>query len=379
MTITAINRFPFRLPFAGSFKTAQGELAGREGLILQVATGAGLVGLGEATPLPEFGGGRLPDVLQLLEKLTPDLIGLTPEAAGQYVEQLLGEAGPGRAALACALDTALCDLLAQQAGLPLYRWLLAANPAFWPERVPVNATVGAATTGAAIEVARLAVRQGFSHIKLKVGLTTSIEAEIERIRQVRTAIGPACGLRLDANGGWSVQTAIEILNRVAEFNIELVEQPVAAADLAGLAAVRQATSLKIAADEPVISLKAARQIVEMKAADLLVIKPMVVGGLRPARRIIEMANSAGVECFVTTSIDSGVGIMAALHLAATLPGPIRPCGLATAALLAGTLVENLPEVQAGFVPLPRQAGLGVRLNFKELDQFRFQPQDGDAS
>ena len=95
---------------------------------------------------------------------------------------------------------------------------------------------------------------------------------------------------------------------------------------------------------------------------MLVIKPMVVGGVRPARRIAEMANAAGVAAVVTTTIDGGIGVAAALHLAATLPPDGPACGLATASLLAGDIVAGAPAVREGRMTLPWGSGLGVTLD-----------------
>ena len=107
----------------------------------------------------------------------------------------------------------------------------------------------------------------------------------------------------------------------SRFGLEFVEQPVAARDLEGLAAVQMAVGTPIAADESVTGAATRRkQSSRASAASLLVIKPMVVGGLRPAMEIINLALAGAVEPVVTTTIDSGVGIAAALHLAATFEG-----------------------------------------------------------
>ena len=381
MLIKELSWTPFRLPFADRFNTARGQLKVREGIILKIETEEGLIGLGEGSPLPEYGGGRLPEVIALLAELKPRLIGADLKHADDEIMRLLDEPGFGHTATACALDTAVCDILSQRDQLPLFLWLRRTKPGYsrnWDslvKRIPVNATISAVATRDAIEAAQRAVRHGFEYIKLKVGVEANNEQEIERIRAVRASLESTVRLRLDANGAWEVEQAVEIINALEDLQIELVEQPVALANIAGLATVREAVKVKIAADEPVTSMTAARQIIEHKAADLLVIKPMTVGGLRPARQIIELATKAGLESYVTTSFDSGVGIMAALHLAATLPVPIRPCGLATASLLAGTLIKNLPPVEWGEMLLPTGNGLGVELDQAQLEQFKLETRD----
>jgi o-succinylbenzoate synthase len=366
MKITGLKWFPYRLPFAGAFGTAQAALKVREGFIVRLETGPGLIGLGDAAPLPEFGDGGPADVERWLAELVPELAGQTLAAVGPVVSRLLEVGGPGAAATAFALETAAFDVLAQAAGLPLCSWLAAKSGKLSQTvsfSVPVNATIGQPDTAAACEAASQAVASGFGCVKLKVGMETSVAGEVERVEKIRQAIGPDVRLRLDANGGWTVPQALETLAALAQFDLELVEQPVAASNLEGLARVRRAARMPVAADEPVKSLEAARNIIRAGAADWLVIKPMVVGGLEAGLEIIKLAHAAGVGCFVTTTIDSAVGIAAALHLAANLPAPLPYCGLATASLLTGPLVENAIPVVAGQMQVPRKPGLGIELPF----------------
>jgi o-succinylbenzoate synthase len=363
MNIRSASWMPFRLPVVGAFTTAHGPIQVREGAILHLTAHDGLIGLGEAAPLPAFGGSTLDDALTVLGELGPHLPSLDLDAAE---ELLVGMdlARPGAAAVACALDTALCDLRARAAGLPLAALL--GEPR---APVPVNATIGAPDDGDACQAARSAVAAGFTCVKLKVGLGPTRAAEIARIAALRAAIGPDIRLRIDANGSWDVATAIAILNAVESHRLELVEQPVAAADLAGMARVRSAVATLIAADESVAGPEQARAVIAAGAADILVVKPMLAGGPRRAREVIALAHAAGLRALVTTTIDSGVGTTMALHLAATLPAPSLACGLATAPLLAGDLLARPLAIHDGSMPLPSAPGLGVTLDERQLARY----------
>lgn len=366
MKITALKWFPYRLPFAQPFGTARSDLKVREGFILRLETDAGLVGWGDAAPLPEFGGGLVRDVAGLLAGLAPQLTGKPSDAVGPVADRLLESGGPGVAATAFAIETAAFDVQAQAAGRPLSDWLAAnfgASSQTASPVVPVNATIGQPDNQAAAHAARQAVASGFGCVKLKVGMATGVAGEVERVGKVREAIGPATKLRLDTNGGWNVPQALETLAALEPFDLELVEQPVAAPDIEGLGQVRRSARVPIAADEPVTGLEAASNIIRAGAADFLVVKPMVVGGLRAGLAIIDLARSVGVGCIVTTTIDSAVGIAAALHLAANLPAPLPYCGLATASLLTGPLVENALPVINGQIQVPSKPGLGIDLVF----------------
>jgi L-alanine-DL-glutamate epimerase-like enolase superfamily enzyme len=205
-------------------------------------------------------------------------------------------------------------------------------------------------------------------VKLKVGLGPSLAAERERVAIVRRAIGPGVQLRLDANGAWDPDTAIEALCALREYDLELVEQPVPPGNLAAMRRVREAAGVPIAADEDVTDLEAAERVLATGAARLLVVKPMVVGGLVAARRIATLARAYGGGAILTTTIDSGIATAGALHLAVTLPDDGHAFGLATAELLAADIIDSTLAVRGGEIALPAGAGLGVGLDEKELER-----------
>lgn len=373
MSIRGLRWSPYRIPLTGEFTTAHGRTAAREGLILWLETDAGVTGLGEAAPLAELGGGSVHDAAALLAELARRLIGIDCEDLPELLDSEL-TARPGGAAVACGLDTAALDALARGRGVPLARLLVDDAAGV----VPVNATVATPSVDGAVAAARRAVEAGFGTVKLKVAVVGSPAAEEERVAAVRAAIGRGVRLRLDANGAWTPEEAFAALRRLVRYDLELVEQPVPAADLAGLARVRRAVDVPIAADEAATTLDAVRRIIATGAADAIVVKPMVAGGLRPARRIIEEAVDAGLRVVVTTTIDAGVGVAAALHLAATLPRPIPACGLATAGLLVTDLLARPPRVEQGTMPLPAAPGLGVGLDATLLGRFALEaPLDGE--
>jgi O-succinylbenzoate synthase len=113
--------------------------------------------------------------------------------------------------------------------------------------------------------------------------------------------------------------------------------------------VQEAVSTPIAADEDLTDLDAARRILQTGAAQVLILKPMMVGGLQPARQIMKLAQAAGAAVVVTTTLDAGVGTAAALHLAATLPQESPACGLATGTLLTSDLLVRSPTVCNGWM------------------------------
>lgn len=364
MKVRAIRWTPFRIPFAAGFTTATGEMTAREGVLLQLMTEDGITGMGEGSPLPAFGGGTVADVLAVLWDHAPALNGADLASVPGIVAAFPRDRS-GAAAAYCALDVAAWDALGRSRRVRVASLL---GGSVSPS-VPVNAAVGAPASEAAATAARAAVEAGFRTVKLKVGLAGSPEAEAERVAAVREAIGPETGLRLDANGAWIEDEAIETIRRLEAFRPQYIEQPVPVSDPAALARVRHAVRVPVAADEAVTDLEAVKALIGAAAADVLIVKPMAVGGLEPARTIVELGTLAGLRVVVTTTIDTGIGVAAALHLAATLPRPIPACGLATGPLLASDLLMEPLLVRDGEMTLPAGPGLGVMLDKEQLARY----------
>jgi o-succinylbenzoate synthase len=198
-------------------------------------------------------------------------------------------------------------------------------------RVPVNAVIGALPPAEAAALATEAVGQGMGTVKVKVGDAD----DIDRVAQVRNAIGPGIRLRVDANGAWDVDRAVDRLGALGRYDLELAEQPVAT--LADLARLRRRTDIRLAADECVRSLDDARRLAALQAADVLVVKVQPLGGVRAALAVVE---AAGIPAIVTSMLETSVGLAAGLALAAALPELPFACGLATATLLAADITDD---------------------------------------
>ena len=360
MRVIQVAWLPYRIPYAATFTTTHGSEQTRLGAVIRITADDGRVGLGEAAPLPAFGGGTLEDTLAQIAQLAVGVAGQNLDAALALLDRI-DYAEAGMSAAACGFDTALLDLKAQTAGLPLAQ-LLAPDAA---AAVPVNATIGALDTDAACRVAGQAAQAGILCVKLKVGVMSTHAAELARIAAVRATISADMHLRIDANAAWDVPEAIAIIRAAERYQLELVEQPCAVDDLAGMAQIRKSVHTPIAADESVGGPQQAAQVIAASAADVLVIKPMMAGGLRRARAIIVQAQLAGLQALVTTTIDAGVGVAAALHLAATLPTPLA-CGLATGRLLVGDLLVQPIIVRNGALYVPDQPGLGVCIDERQV-------------
>lgn len=355
MKVARVTWQKVRVPFVRSFSTAHGRLACREGLLLTLVADNGLIGWGEASPWPLFGHGGVADAARVVSAVAPRFIGLPVEDLPEALLNL-NPAHPGAAAAWCGFDLAAHDLLGRIRGRTVAEMLGGAR-----RRISVNAVIGGDAPEAAATAARAAMSAGFGCIKVKVAMG-SVDDDEARVAAVRDAVGTGVLLRLDANGGWTRGVAIEAITRLERYNLDLIEQPVSADDLTGMGHVRRSVATPIAADEAVRDLADARRIIDADAADVLVVKPMVVGGLRTGRAILDLATAAGMGALVTTTIDFGIGVAGAMHLAACLPPSARSCGLATAGFLVSDLTSGQPRVHGGAMEITSVPGLGVTVD-----------------
>jgi len=368
MRITSIAFARYRIPFVTPYETAHGRVTHRVGNIVRALTDVGVEGLGEAAldpSAPESASDAIETHLRALGlHVVQDAVRLD-EAMEKYLQ-----GDEAMRAANCAIETAIADAGSRWAGVPLRTMLSGRDPsATGITGVPINATIAHRRTEEAASAALLARASGFGTIKLKVGMESSIPSpqagrgqgvgsEVARVRTIREVIGPDMTLRLDANGAWDEATAIEAIRALEPFDIELIEQPVA--DIDALARVREAVTMRVAADESVSDFAAAERAIH--AADIIVLKPMRLGGPTVARYLAQYANGSGLDTFVTTTIDTGIGTAMALQVAAALPDAGLAHGLATASLLESDLLVTPLQVERGVMRLPTGPGLGVELD-----------------
>jgi O-succinylbenzoate synthase len=181
-------------------------------------------------------------------------------------------------------------------------------------------------------VAAAAAAAGFGTLKVKVGQDNDDEA---RVSAVRAAVGPGVHLRLDANGAWGVEEAVERIGRLALLDLEFVEQPVRTLD--ELAELRRRVSVALAADESVRTVADARRLAAIGAADALVVKVQCLGGIAAA---MALAEEAQVPVIVSSLYETSIGLAAGLAMAAAVSELPYACGLGAAELLAGDVVAD---------------------------------------
>lgn len=344
---------PFSLDLADPLETADGTIEARDGFLIRLIDQGNEtpdsaddfpVGYGEATPLPGWTE-SIEDCKQALERAR-DAIREGPSEALEAVDR--------QVAARHGLALAIADLQATREATPLYRYL---GQGPMVGRVPVNATIGDGSPAETVDAALSVVDRGFRCCKLKVGLRTVAE-DVERVRRVREAVGPGVELRADANEAWTYEEATSALDEFANLGVSMLEQPLPGGALEGHADLRTHSSgVSIALDEGLLE-HGVDAICDAGAADVVVLKPMALGGIDIARKVAAWLAELDVTPLVTTTIDGVVARTGAVHLAAAIPN-VPACGLATADLLATDLGRDPVLLEKGSAVVPQTKGLGV--------------------
>ncbi len=320
---------PITLDLRTPFRIAHGVSRQRFNVLAHIDEG-----VGEGAVVPYYGDtqqGLLDYLARAVDRLGDDPF---------LIEDILERLPPGPLAAKAAIDIALHDLIGKRLGQPLYR-LLGLNPG----RLPLTSFTIAMDEPAVM--AQRAAESDLPIIKIKLG-SDHDEAMVAAIRGATAA-----KLRVDANAGWSREQAAHLIPRLKPYDIEFVEQPLAADDVEGLRWLKQQHfGVPIFADE---SIKTSRDIARhADAIDGVVIKLMKTGGLREALRAIHIARAHGLQIMLSCMVETSVGVTAAAHLApvcdyADLDGPL--------------LIANDPYRGVRFdgaqLILPDRPGLGV--------------------
>ncbi|VAX07455.1 O-succinylbenzoate synthase [hydrothermal vent metagenome] len=348
--ITRANWQPYCLPLRQPWQTAKAEFSQRRGWLIQLHDEAGHVGLGDCAPLPEAGT----ESWQQAETQLAERLPLFRRAEPELLLAELDACQPTPAAR-CGLEMALVDLLAQQKNISVAKWLNADAR----DSVAVNQNAGTLT-----KILSSGQHYQSGIVKLKVGL----EAVAEELAQLRTLVQryPDLRFRLDANQAWNPAEAEQFIRACAALpsaSIESIEEPLmdpgVNSSLDSLADLQTLAAFPLALDESLVSLETSRWLSSLSLRRV-VLKPMREGGILRVKELAEAAQSAAIECVLTTTVDSAVGVMASLHLAAALTCGETDLvhGLATSDWLAEDLGPVLP-VSYGRIYLPDGAGFGI--------------------
>lgn len=331
----------YTLKLKQPFLTSKGTITERKGFLIKLFSENGSKGYGDCCPFYEFGSEPYEQVEELLQdfqlKIVIDLDDIE-RSITKTVEPL--NAYP---TLKHGFEQALLNLISREKNISLNEILNSESKKI----INVNGVLSFHTAQNSASRAIELVKQGFKTIKLKVGRNNSND-DIDCIKAVREAVGSEIKIRIDANGKWDLRTAADVLRQLEKFSIEFAEQPVNNID--DFLKLSRKTSIPLAVDESIRNLTDINEFVSKKAVSVLILKPMMLGGIIPTARTIEFAHENKIKTVVTTSLDSVIGRSFAVLAASFVEEEIAH-GLGTAELFEKDLFPDPYPIKNGQINL----------------------------
>jgi muconate cycloisomerase len=350
-------------------------------VLVKMTDEAGVAGWGEAPALKDWGGefgryfGESPGTtIEVVTRyLAPAVKGSTPGEIAE-LHARMDRAIKGYPYAKAAVEFAAYDLAGKQCGLPVNR-LLGGTVR---RRIPVTHSIGLiGVEEAEREVAQVA-REGIRTIKIKVGVDP--DRDVEMVRRVRETVGPGVALCVDANQGYQTPgQAIRTFRRMERFDLIYFEQPVEGIER--LAEVARAIDAPVMADESAWNAHDVIQIIEKRAAQIVSIYTTKPGGLYRAMEAAAVARAAGIVCNVNGSVETGVGNLANLQLAAAAPAvtlscvvPVSTPAQAQKGQIAGIyykddLIAEPMHFVDGAIELPTGPGMGIAVDEEKIRRY----------
>jgi len=286
-------------------------------VVLLMETDGGLIGIGESNPHIAFTSESPESVMQILNHyIGPAVLGMDPRNLAA-LHMKMDAIAPGFSFAKAAVDVAAHDILGKALGVPVYQ-LLGGK---LRSEIPMIWAIGGGTVEENVQEAVTRVAEGFGTLHVKLG-AQSVATDLARIQAIREAVGNEVFIMVDINQGWDRSTAIRAVRELEKYRLSIIEQPVPAWDVDGLARVQAAAQTPISADEALGSNHQMIDLIRRDAARAFSLKTGKCGGLFRTRQIAAMAEAAGLVCFVNSMIEMGISVAASLHLSASVPNLI---------------------------------------------------------
>ena len=388
MKIERVECIPMVYPMKDPIYSGTGKCDARQLLLVRIYTDTGLVGLGESAPY----GGPVQSTQRIVEEeIAPLLIGEDPVNTERlwykcyFTHFQHGRGGIFISALS-GVDIALWDLKGKIAGLPLYQLL-----GGFRSRIPVYASGGFYGTdksiGDLVKEAEACRDRGMHGFKMKVGRTAApfslrvfnnsetdcpmvtLEEDLERVAEVKRALGEGCPLMLDANTNWDFQTALKAGKEFDKIGIHFLEEPVRTDDYEGSARLAKELVTKIAGYETECMTTNYARMIRMGAMDIVQPDLSWCGGITVGMKIAALAEAAFLECS-THVWNSGIIVAASAHVTAAIQnGAVMEYDITENAFREELMVDPLRPKEDGMIELPKAPGLGVEVREEVIEKY----------
>lgn len=341
MKIISLKYASYSLKLKSPFHTAQSKIIVRKGFVISLCDESGVKGFGDAAPLPEFGSESFDESLKFLSnfkfnlKINIDDFENSLEQNLQQMQKL--------PATRHGLEQALLNYFSVKTNTPLNELLNRKST----RDVKVNGVIGISTRSKLIVKVDELLKSGFTTLKIKVG-RDNFKNDFEVIEYIRSKVGDKIKIRIDANGTWTPAKAVRNLQSLEKFNIEYCEQPVK--NIYDFSKIQSGTKIPIAADESIRTIKDAQNIIEQNLAKILILKPMMLGGILTTLKIADLAEKNNLKIIITSSFESALGRSFAILAASFLNNKFAH-GLGTGGLFQKDIFEDPYPVKQGIISL----------------------------
>ncbi|MDQ3155312.1 MAG: muconate/chloromuconate family cycloisomerase [Actinomycetota bacterium] len=368
LTIERVETVIIDVPLRRPHKFARVTMEAQPVLLAFVHTRAGIVGVGEGVvPGGPWWGGESVESM----KVTLDTY-VAPLLVGRRVDDIEGiwrdvsDRVNANLHAKTAVEVALHDAWARSLGVPVHTLLggLARTS------IDVTWALGAEPEEVVVEEALAKLHAGeHRSFKLKMGALEP-EEDTRRVCAIAEKLAGSAGVRVDLNARWDLNTSRTYLPWLVAAGVELIEQPVPGEQVEALAEINALLPIPVMADESLRTPVDALRLVRLRAADVWSMKTTKVGGLRRSRDIVAIANAADIPCHGGTSIETGIGTAASLHLACAAPGVTWGSELFGPLLFAEEILRTPLRYAGGALHLPDGPGLGVELDLDAVAALR---------
>lgn len=296
------------------FTIATGTMDYAQNIFIRVHTDAGYYGVGECSAFPMIVGETQSTCFEMAKDFAAiwkgkDALNMEERMAGLHLYTAFNST------IKSAFDMALYDLAAKQAKVPLYKFLGGSS-----KELETDLTIGIDSPENMAATAREYKTKGVRIIKIKLGKNG--EEDIERVKQIRLAVGYDLELRIDANQGWSFDTAVSVLKEIGKYNIQFCEQPMRRWEDDKLPELRRLSPVKIMADESVFDHHDAERLIKARSCDYVNIKFSKSGGISEAKKINAVCEQYHIPCMMGGMLESRIALTAFSHFAVANPNII---------------------------------------------------------
>jgi L-alanine-DL-glutamate epimerase-like enolase superfamily enzyme len=310
VTITKVDIYRFSIPME-PFTIATATMDHAQNVFIRIHTDAGFYGVGECSAFPAIVGETQDTCLIMAREFAGLWIGQDTLDINARLQQLHTFTA-GNSTIKSAFDMALYDIAAKNAGVPLYKFLGGEK-----RIVETDITIGIASPEKMAAKAAEFKQSGATVLKVKLGKDAA--GDVERVKQIRQAVGPELKIRIDANQGWSFDDAVFALQAMGTYDVEFCEQPMRTWHDDSLPQLMKLSPVKIMADESVYNHHDARKQINSGSCHYINIKMAKCGGINEAIKIHDLAAKRNIACMMGGMLESRIALSSKLHFVYASP------------------------------------------------------------